>query len=176
MISGANNIAYIQLGSNMGNREKYLMLAIKEIENKNIIITKKSSIFETEAWGEKNQAAFLNCVIQVACTQNPFELLEILLDIEILFGRKRNNYSKWKERVIDLDVLFYNSAIINNKNLIVPHPQIQYRKFVLIPLNEIASNFIHPILNKPINQMLLDCTDNLSVIKIKDFFNDLPII
>src|SRR3989344_6208244 len=112
MISGANNIAYIQLGSNMGNREKYLMLAIKEIENKNIIITKKSSIFETEAWGEKNQAAFLNCVIQVACTQNPFELLEILLDIEILFGRKRNNYSKWKERVIDLDVLFYNSAII----------------------------------------------------------------
>ncbi|NUM50094.1 MAG: 2-amino-4-hydroxy-6-hydroxymethyldihydropteridine diphosphokinase [Flavobacteriales bacterium] len=165
MMSGIKNIAFIQLGSNLGNRLDFITLAKEEIEKVGINIIQSSSIYETDAWGETNQAPFLNSVIKAECIFSPFDLLKKLFEIEILFGRNRNIENKWNERVIDLDILFYNNVIIKNKELTIPHPHLQNRKFVLIPLNEIAPNYVHPSLGKNISQLLSECTDTLSVKK-----------
>jgi len=166
MMNGSKNIAFIQLGGNIGNREQFLGNALKEIEKEGIKIKSISSFYETEAWGVSNQKKFLNCVIKVECTHTPFELLQTLLYIETLFGRNRQLFNKWQERTIDLDILFYNKEIINDKNLIIPHPHLQDRKFVLIPLGEIAPNLVHPTLKSTIKQLLKECSDTLSVEKI----------
>ncbi|CAG0985862.1 MAG: 2-amino-4-hydroxy-6-hydroxymethyldihydropteridine diphosphokinase [Bacteroidetes bacterium] len=165
MMSGIKNIAFIQLGSNLGNRLDFITLAKEEIEKAGIKIIQSSSVYETEAWGETQQAPFLNSVIKTECIFSPFDLLKKLLEIEILFGRNRNIENKWMERVLDLDILFYNNAIIKDKKLMIPHPHLQNRKFVLIPLNEIVPNHVHPLLGKKISQLLSECPDTLFVKK-----------
>lgn len=164
-MSGFKNIAFVQLGSNLGNRLKLITLAKEEIEKAGIHILQSSSVYETDAWGETKQAPFLNCVIKAECIFSPFDLLKKLLEIELLFGRNRNIENKWRERVLDLDILFYNNAIIKDEKLMIPHPHLQNRKFVLVPLNEIAPNYVHPLLEKKISQLLSECTDSLSVKK-----------
>lgn len=156
--------AYLLLGSNLGNREQYLSNAIDAI-NKNVgSIYLKSSIYETEAWGKTDQPGFLNLAIAIETRLTPIQLLESVLHIEADLGRVR--HEKWGARMIDIDIIFYEDQIVNEENvLIIPHPEMQNRKFVLEPLAEIAPDFIHPIIKRSILQMLKTLCDPLAVEK-----------
>ena len=153
--------AYIALGSNIGGREKNIKEAINRIkENKNIIVSKVSNLIETEPWGFEDQDTFINGVIEVETTLSPKELIKILLSIEN--DMKRERILRWGPRIIDLDIIFYDDLISNDEEVIIPHPRMEEREFVLEPLNEIAPNMLHPILNKRVFQLLRDIKkDNL---------------
>ena len=146
------SIAYIALGSNLGNKHDNLQSAINKLEEKNICVMKKSSFLETLPYGITDQPIFLNAVIQIETKLAPEELLKLLLDTELLMGRERKRH--WGERNIDLDLLLYDDLIYNSERLNLPHPDMQNRFFVLQPLSEIAPNLIHPILKKNIKSLL----------------------
>ncbi len=158
------NTAYLSLGSNIGNRQKWLQQAINQIGIKCGTILKTSAIYETAAWGINAQPAFLNMVLALQTTLSPTELLNEILAIEISLGRKRE--IKWGARTIDIDILFYDQTILELPSLIIPHPYLQERRFTLVPMAEIAPKFNHPILNQTITQLLEICPDTLEVIKI----------
>lgn len=144
-----NNLAYISLGTNMGDRYKNLVNAIHYLKvEKEIHLVKCSSIYDTVPVGYTEQDDFLNMVISVRTTLTPNELLEICLRIEKDLGRKRE--FKWGPRIIDLDILLYNQENIEAENLIVPHPRMQERAFVLAPLLEIDSSIMIPNHDKSI--------------------------
>lgn len=146
------NVAYISLGSNMGNKKENLERAIKEIAKlNNTFVTKKSEIIETEPFGYKEQDDFLNACIEIKTLLFSKELLYELLEIEKNMGRERK--IKWGPRIIDLDIIFFNKEVREEEELILPHPYVEYRDFVLKPLEEINPNFIHPILNKRISTL-----------------------
>ena len=156
------NTVYIQLGSNIGERKSFITKSMHKVEDDIGKIITASSIFETTAWGNENQNNFLNSVIEI---KTPFDALNVLQksqEIENNLGRKRSD--KWGKRTIDIDILFYNNKIINTKELTVPHPLIQKRKFVLVPLSEIAPNYMHPILKKNISTLLSECKDTQKVL------------
>lgn len=155
------NSSYLLLGGNLGNRRENLRLAVEWIEQRVGATTKKSSIFATQAWGKKDQPDFYNQAICVETRLNALQLLEEVLSIELEMGRKRTE--KWAERIIDIDILFYNDAIIQEKRLQVPHPHLQERRFVLVPMAEIAAELIHPVLNKNMRMLLDECPDTLEV-------------
>ena len=148
---------FLQLGSNMGDRVNYLNLAKKYIEDEIGSILNESRIYESTPWGVNNQANYLNEVIEVNTIDDPCTILKKILYIEKKLGRVRKR--KWSSRVIDIDIIFYSSIIINKKNLIIPHEYMHKRKFVLYPLNEIAADFIHPVFKKTVNKLMLKCTD-----------------
>lgn len=156
-----NHKAYLLLGSNLGQRETNLRMARSLIENSAGGILQSSKVYESAAWGKEDQPHFLNQVIQIQTSFNPYALLEKLLWIETTLGRLRA--VKWGERIIDIDILFYEDEIIQDKALTIPHPGIPKRRFTLIPLNEIAPALIHPQLNKTISQLLTTCDDKLKV-------------
>lgn len=148
-----SEIAYIGLGSNLGDRQKYLNNALNKLKNtKGIILNKISPIYETEPVGYLEQPFFLNCVAEIKTSLSPFELLNICISIENKLGRTRN--IKWGPRTIDLDILFFGCLIINKEDLIIPHPRLNEREFVLIPMNDLAPNFLHPVFNLTINVLL----------------------
>ncbi|MEZ5009432.1 MAG: 2-amino-4-hydroxy-6-hydroxymethyldihydropteridine diphosphokinase [Chitinophagales bacterium] len=152
---------YLLLGSNIGNRQFYLEECIILL-SQNFEIGKRSSIYETASWGDRTQQAYLNMAIEVFTHQSPSDIHQITRDIEDKLGRKdKGNYLP---RTIDIDILFYGNEIIDTRSLRIPHPRLQYRRFVLEPLNEIASKLKHPILKKSIQTLLNDCTDNLPVV------------
>lgn len=157
------NKAFLLLGSNLGNSLQKITQAKNQIEKKIGIIARSSALYKTAAWGNVQQPDFLNQIIVVATKLNAHELLNSILYIEKKMGRIRT--VKNAPRVIDIDILFFNKQIIREKQLIVPHPQIQNRRFVLKPLNEIASQWVHPVLNKKTHQLMKECTDTLNVKK-----------
>jgi len=148
----------------MGNSTELLSNAIEQIENKIGPLLLKSNLYATAAWGNTSQPDFLNQVIEVATQLDATETLKEILSIEKNMGRIRT--VKNAPRIIDIDILFFNNEIINRIDLIVPHPEIQNRRFVLTPLNEIVPQMIHPVLNKTIDQLLSFCPDQLAVKKI----------
>ncbi|MDI6839802.1 MAG: 2-amino-4-hydroxy-6-hydroxymethyldihydropteridine diphosphokinase [bacterium] len=160
---------YLGIGSNLGDRLTNIKLAIKKLSQMGEII-KMSSIWETEPWfaescgGEKNQPLFLNCVVLVKTKLSPYKLLNKLSQIETELKRKRTK--RFGPRTIDLDILFYDSLIINDPNLIIPHPHIQQRKFVLLPLSEIVPDLIHPILKKTVKELLEDLPNSEQACKL----------
>ncbi len=156
------NTCFLLLGGNLGDKEQNLQQAIHLLENKLGSTAKKSNIFITAAWGNEDQPEFYNQAIELTTSLSAIELLKTVLDIEEQLGRKRNN-DRWQERIIDVDMLFYNNEIIDLPELKIPHPYLQERKFVLAPMNEIASDFMHPILKKTIATLLLECKDTLDV-------------
>lgn len=153
------NVTYLCLGGNIGNREKALELAMVKIAEQIGEITNRSGIYETEAWGVENQQAYLNQCIELSTDLHPDELITQLLSIEKELGRERTISQTYEPRTIDIDILFYNNAIINTSQLTVPHPRLHLRKFVLAPLNEISPDFLHPLLNKTIFNLLKGCSD-----------------
>jgi 2-amino-4-hydroxy-6-hydroxymethyldihydropteridine diphosphokinase len=157
------NTCFLLLGGNLGDKEQNLQQAIHLLEQKLSSTAKKSSIYVTAAWGNEDQPDFYNQAIEINTTLSAVDVLKIVLETEEQLGRKRTN-DKWQERIIDIDILFYNQDVIHLPELKIPHPFIQERKFVLIPMNEIASNFIHPIFKKTIKQLLDACKDPLEVI------------
>jgi len=156
------NTVYIQLGSNIGERDSFIAKSMEQIEENVGEIIIASSVFETIPWGNENQNNFLNSVIKIKTPFDSFEVLQKSQDIENNLGRER--VDKWGERTIDIDILFYNNEIINTTKLNIPHPFIQKRKFVLVPLSEIAPNYIHPTLKKSISTLLSECKDNQKVL------------
>lgn len=140
---------YLSLGTNMGDKKKNLLEAIGKIGKlENTKVTSQSTILETEPFGYTEQDMFLNACIEIKTLFTPQELLEKLLSIELEMGRVRT--IKWGPRIIDIDILFFDDEIIQDKNLAVPHPWISERMFVLEPLCEIAPNLIHPLERKPV--------------------------
>ncbi len=153
---------YLLLGSNLGDKMKFLIDAEAGIKNETGNLVNKSSVYITEPWGFKHKEDFYNQVLQIQTNFNALEVLSSILAIETQLGRKRVK-GGYKARTIDIDILFYGNEIIHLENLIVPHPQMHLRKFTLEPLCEIAPDLIHPILNKSISQLLTECTDNSQV-------------
>lgn len=140
---------YLSLGTNMGDKKKNLLEAIERIGKlENTKVTVQSTILETEPFGYTEQDMFLNACIEIKTLFTPQELLEKLLNIELEMGRVRT--IKWGPRIIDIDILFFDDEIIQDKNLAVPHPWISERMFVLEPLCEIAPNLVHPLERKPV--------------------------
>jgi len=148
------------MGSNLGNREQHLGRAIELLQNSEEIRA-LSSIYETEPWGFKEQPLFLNQCIHLTTDKNPIELLELINTIELEIGRTPTE--QWKERVIDIDVLFYNNIFLETDEIKIPHPHLENRRFVLEPLIEIAPDIKHPMLNKTVQEMLVTCTDTSEV-------------
>lgn len=157
------NKIYLLLGSNMGNNKKQLSIAVKYIENEIGIITRSSGLYITAAWGNVKQADFLNQVVVVETALSARQMMHTILNIEKKMGRVRT--VKNAPRIIDIDILFFNKEIIEEKGISIPHPQIPNRRFVLVPMNELSPQFIHPIINKTIHQLLIHCTDRLDVKK-----------
>lgn len=156
------NKAYLLLGSNEGDRLQWLSKGVDLIRNSSTV-TEVSAIYSTAAWGIEDQPDFLNIAIAISTPLAPLELLQEVLSIEQTLGRQRT--IKWGQRILDIDILFYNDDVIKEPNLSVPHPFIQYRRFALAPMNDIAPQLIHPILNKSIQQLLQDCEDKLEAQK-----------
>lgn len=155
---------YILLGSNLGETKNHISDAISKIASDIGIVTAQSSLYKTAAWGKTDQPDFINQVIEVKTHLNPISLLESVLLIEKKLGRER--YEKWGSRIIDIDILFYDNQIVSLPNLTIPHPFLHIRRFTLLPLNEINSDFIHPVLKKTISQLLFNLDDNLFVDKV----------
>jgi 2-amino-4-hydroxy-6-hydroxymethyldihydropteridine diphosphokinase len=158
---------FLLLGSNLGNREEVLNKAVGALEKNKVQVVSKSSVYETAAWGKTNQQAFLNQVVEVETQYNPKDLLNVILAIELQLGRVRK--VKWGERLIDIDILYFNDQIIKDDDLEIPHPGIPNRRFTLIPLVEICPNFIHPIRQINQKELLNNCQDNLEVSIYKAF-------
>ncbi|MCS6823205.1 MAG: 2-amino-4-hydroxy-6-hydroxymethyldihydropteridine diphosphokinase [Cytophagaceae bacterium] len=152
------NTAYLLLGSNIGDRKKYLSQALNHIESAVGKIIKTSSVYESTAWGKEEQRAFLNQVVFVQTLLSPEEILNTCLQIESNMGRIR--IDKWGERIIDIDILYFNTAVVKSDELMIPHPYIADRKFTLVPLCEIAPDYIHPVLMCTNCQLLYMCKDN----------------
>lgn len=159
------NFAYLLLGGNIGDRKAVIAKAIEMIHSSCGEIIKESSLYESAPWGFEANNQFINQVILVETSLSAEDLLENILNIELLLGRTRNNSANYSSRIIDIDILFYNEEIINVKNLKVPHPLLQERRFTLEPLNEIAQKMMHPVLNKSVAELLIDCKDNSIVTK-----------
>jgi 2-amino-4-hydroxy-6-hydroxymethyldihydropteridine diphosphokinase len=155
-----NNV-YLLIGGNLDDRVKNLSNSIDWIEKEVGPILKKSSIYETAAWGVTEQPSFLNQVLFVSTKLSAEDVLKTILSIEEKMGRKR--VEKMGPRTIDIDILFYNDEIISFPNLSVPHPHIANRRFVLEPLAEIAPALVHPVLQKKTIELLKDCPDTLEV-------------
>jgi 2-amino-4-hydroxy-6-hydroxymethyldihydropteridine diphosphokinase len=155
------NGIYFIIGGNLGDRLALIEECKQKIKKILGPILRSSSIYESESWGETNNPNYLNQVLFIESKFSAKEVLEKALEIEKELGRTRDK--KWESRLIDIDILFFNDEIIEEKNLKIPHPHLQNRKFVLVPLNEIASEFVHPVLKTTISNLLDNCSDNLKV-------------
>ena len=157
-------LTYLSLGSNQGDKLKNLQEAIHKIAENIGAIQKISSVYETGSWGYEGED-FYNICISVSTYLQPESLLKKLLIIEKELGRKRNKTKQYSDRMIDIDILLFDNEIVFSKDVIIPHPRMLDRKFVLVPLVEIAKNTLHPIEKKQLYHCLNSCTDTTLVKK-----------
>jgi len=158
------NIAYLLIGGNEGDRSAYLRETTRQIGSQGSRIIRQSSVYETAAWGKTDQAAFLNQALIVETPLDAPALMQRLLAIEEQMGRIRTE--RYGSRTIDIDILFFNEDVIRLPWLIIPHPEVANRRFALAPVNEIAPDYVHPVLQKTIHELLNLCPDKLEVKKL----------
>jgi 2-amino-4-hydroxy-6-hydroxymethyldihydropteridine diphosphokinase len=160
------NTVYLCIGGNLGEREANLEETREFLEFNFGDVVETSSVYESEGWEMENVPAFLNQVVKIETELTPLELLQEIAELEEFYGRERKS-GIYLSREMDVDVLLYNDEIIVTENLIVPHPKMALRRFVLEPLNEIAPDLVHPMLKKTIAELLKDCEDKSVLKKIK---------
>jgi 2-amino-4-hydroxy-6-hydroxymethyldihydropteridine diphosphokinase len=158
------NKVFLLIGGNMGDRLQNLHQAIALLSATCGPVIQQSAVYETAAWGKTDQAAFLNQALLLTTSLTPQELIATILSVEEQLGRRR--MEKNGPRVIDIDIIFYNNVVMHEPHLTIPHPQLQNRRFVLVPLQEIAPAFVHPVLHKTITELLEECEDELGVEKL----------
>jgi 2-amino-4-hydroxy-6-hydroxymethyldihydropteridine diphosphokinase len=154
---------YLLLGSNLGDKQMFLRQAAVYIEEQIGAIVQQSSIYVTQSWGKTDAPDYLNQVLLVETQMQPDEVLTTVLNIELLLGRERKEI--WGSRTMDIDILFYDEAVISKRNLTIPHPHLHSRRFTLEPLAEIAPELLHPVLRKTVNELKSQLKDNLQVKK-----------
>jgi 2-amino-4-hydroxy-6-hydroxymethyldihydropteridine diphosphokinase len=157
------NISYLLIGGNEGDRAGHLATARENIALTAGTLLHASSVYETAPWGKPGQANFFNQALELETPLDASILMKVLLAIEEKMGRRR--LEKYGSRIIDIDILFFNDAIIQEPGLIIPHPEIPNRRFVLAPMNEIAPSWRHPVLGRTVRELLAACTDPLEVTK-----------
>lgn len=155
--------AFLSLGTNIGDRKKNLARAIRYINVSIGHIIDLSGIYESEPWGFEAEENFLNLVVEVISDLEPLEMMKKCLEIEEKLGRIRSDSEGYSSRIIDIDILFYQDVVLSEPSLILPHPHLHNRRFVLEPLSEIASDYIHPVIGLSIAELLAKCTDTSSV-------------
>lgn len=155
-------IAYIGLGSNLGDRAGNLLMAVRGLMEASFVVNKMSGIYETEPVGIETDKKFLNMVAEIHVTNvTPSQMMARLMRIEYLLGRTDKSLNK--PRTIDLDILLFGDTVIDTPLLTLPHPRLHMRRFVLKPLSKIAPNFVHPVLNREIADILRDLGDHSEV-------------
>lgn len=164
-IDKRNNMVVLSLGGNVGDVRLMFLKSIELLDFEIGRVRLTSSVYQTKAWGVEDQSDFLNQVIVLDTILSPNEVLKLCLEIELELGRDRRGTVKWQKRVIDIDLLFYEDKVLKSKEIILPHPYIQDRNFVLFPLSEIIPDFMHPLLGKTVLELKKSCTDKLPVIK-----------
>ena len=162
------SIAYLSLGSNLGDRVGFVQQATSLLSgDEKIKIVSTSSFYETEPWNFKTDNWFVNAVLIISTTYYPEELLKVCRRVENQLGRKRNDESGYNDRTIDIDILFYDDKIIDERangiDLVIPHPHAHERAFVLVPMLEVAPAFVHPVLKKTISDIYDEIDDPESV-------------
>ncbi|WP_166437220.1 2-amino-4-hydroxy-6-hydroxymethyldihydropteridine diphosphokinase [Niastella caeni] len=155
------NKVFLLIGGNIGDRLQNLNQAITLLAATCGPVLQQSAVYETAAWGKTDQAAFLNQALLLTTSLGAQELIATILSVEEQMGRHR--MEKFGPRVIDIDILFYNDIVMAEPNLTIPHPQLQNRRFALVPMQEIAPQLVHPVFNKTIEQLLDECPDKLEV-------------
>ena len=155
------NISFLLIGGNEGDPRSQLAQAAKNIEGAGCRILKRSALYETAPWGKPDQKDFLNQALQIGTSLDAGILMDTLLEIEEKMGRRR--LEKYGSRIIDIDMLFFNEEIIHSPRLIIPHPEIQNRRFALAPMEEIAPDYCHPVFRQTIRELLAVCPDKLEV-------------
>ena len=147
-------IVYLSLGSNKGDRIGYVQQAASLLgADEGISIVRTSAFYESEPWNMNTKNWFVNAVVEAKTKYSPQELLEVCQRIEKQLGRTSEEKNQYKDRTIDIDILFYNKDIINEENLIIPHKYVHLRAFTLVPMMELNSDFVHPVLHKNIVEM-----------------------
>jgi 2-amino-4-hydroxy-6-hydroxymethyldihydropteridine diphosphokinase len=157
------NRAYLLTGSNLGDRVRYLDNARVLINEHCGAIVSASSLYETAAWGKTDQPSFLNQALEIDTSLKATQLIRRILKLEKIMGRIRQE--KYCPRIIDIDILLFNNEKHNYQLLKLPHPEMQNRRFALLPLAEISPDIVHPVLNKTITELLKECKDELPVKK-----------
>src|SRR2546423_14097327 len=157
--------AYVGLGSNLGNRAGYLLLAVRGMLDAGLDVIRLSSIYETEPVEYENQPRFLNMIAELrgSTLPTPDQTLARLLRIEYSLGRTRD--VRMGPRTIDLDLLLFKDEVRDTEFLTLPHPRLQSRRFVLVPLNELVPNLVHPVLDKSVSELLAEVNDHSSVVR-----------
>jgi len=146
-----DHTVYIALGTNLGDRLANLHAALRSLPPA-VTVTDESHVYETPPWGYEDQPAFLNMVVKAETDLEPESLLEYLKQLEMELGREQN--FRWGPRLIDLDILFYDDRVLDSPPLVIPHPRLHERAFVLVPLADVAPDFVHPVLDRSISDLL----------------------
>lgn len=162
--------SFLSLGSNLGDRMGYLKGGIESIAAiPGITLEMNSNVYETDPVGVTDQPAFLNMAVKIVTSLEPAELLAELKSIENRLGRLHRE--RWREREIDIDIIFYGNSVVSSEQLTIPHERAHTRRFVLQPLADIAPDFEHPVLHKTVKELLVECADKSGVSRFREIGN-----